>query len=84
MNGILGSCPFSAVVYDGTFFELRAADRGDVAALDQFREMSFKRSFYGGVILRGEGLAENDTAIVGAATSAQPMEPFVWRPIRFF
>ena len=59
------------------FFELRAADRNDVAALDQFREISFNRPFYGGVILRGEGLGQDDTGIVGPAISDEPMEPLI-------
>ena len=57
------------------FFELRSDDRSDLAALNEFREISLNRSFYGAVILRGEGLPADETGLISQAVSDQPMEP---------
>ena len=44
------------------FFELREADSRDMQALEEFRNLSFGRGFYGAVILRGEGLEVDKAA----------------------
>lgn len=55
------------------FFELRADDRSDVEALNLLRSIDFCRGFYGAVILRGETLHPDDTAIVRRCQSAEPI-----------
>lgn len=66
--------PFSTVLAM-VFFELRSDDRRDLAALNEFRHIAFNRSFYGAVILRGEGLPPDAAALISQAVSDQPMEP---------
>jgi hypothetical protein len=54
------------------FIELRAADRDDFEALNLVRDVEFKRRFYGPVILRGEGLNPDFTALIHKYTSNEP------------
>ena len=59
------------------FFELRAADRNDIEALNLVRRIQLRRPFYGAVILRGESLHPDDTAIVQQYQSNEPV-PAEW------
>jgi hypothetical protein len=63
--------PVSALVAI-LFFELRADNRSDIGALNLLRDAKFKRAFYPAVILRGEGLDPDDTALVGKYHSETP------------
>jgi hypothetical protein len=46
------------------FFELREADQNDIEPLNLLRDVDFQRFFYGGVILRGDALHADDTALI--------------------
>ena len=56
------------------FFELRENDRKDLAALELFRGLQLGRPFYGGVVLRGEGLHPDNTAVIELTVGNEPME----------
>lgn len=66
--------PINAV-FGFVFFELRQEDAKDIAALEAFRNLSFGRGFYGAVIMRGEGLAIDNTAKIESMIGDQPMNP---------
>jgi hypothetical protein len=57
------------------FFELRVRDRGDLVSLDDIRELSVNRPFYGAVILRGEDRDPDSTALIKQTVSDQPIAP---------
>ena len=61
---------FSAMVY----FELRKDNERSEAALENIIPASDFRGFFGGVILRGEGLGERQAARLSLAQSFQPLE----------
>jgi hypothetical protein len=46
------------------FFELRSSEAFDLEALNPLRGLELHRTFYGAVILRGEGLHPDDTGLV--------------------
>lgn len=56
------------------FFELRATDQFDISALNLVRDAQFQRTFYGPVILRGEGLNPDDAALIQKYYSSEPRE----------
>jgi hypothetical protein len=56
------------------FFELRKDERKDLAALELFRCLNLGRQFYGGVILRGDGLHPDDTARIELTVGNEPIE----------
>lgn len=66
--------PVSAVIAM-LFFELRREDRLDLMALNEFREISFNRPFYGAIILRGDGVPPDETGEIRQAVSDQALEP---------
>jgi hypothetical protein len=57
------------------FFELRKDDRKDLGALELFRGLQLGRPFYGGVVLRGEGLRLDETAMIELTVANEPMTP---------
>jgi hypothetical protein len=63
--------PASAVLAM-VFFELRSADASDLEALNLIRDLQVQRPFYGAMILRGEGLHPDDTALIRQLQSEQP------------
>jgi len=56
------------------FFELRKDDRRDLAALERFRALQLGRPFYGGVVLRGDGLRPDDTAMIELTVGNESMK----------
>jgi len=56
------------------FFELRNADATDVDPLNLIRDLQLRRPFYGAMILRGEGLHPDDTALIRQLQSEQAFE----------
>ena len=56
------------------FFELRPEDNYDMEALNLFRNVSFKRRFYGAVVLRGDQPNPDATGLVTRLVSATPFE----------
>jgi hypothetical protein len=65
--------PASAVLAM-VFFELRVADASDLEALNPIRDLELQRPFYGAMILRGEGLHSDDTALIQRSHSDQAFE----------
>jgi hypothetical protein len=63
--------PASAVLAM-VFFELRTGDQSDLEALNLFRTLEFQRLFYGAVVLRGEGLSPDDTALINRFHAVAP------------
>ena len=66
---------FPASTVLGTLFiELSRDDAKDIVALERFRVANLNRDFYGGIVLRGAGRAENSTGLIRPMTSDTPME----------
>jgi hypothetical protein len=59
------------------FFELRGSNQFDREALNILAGLEFQRFFYGSLILRGEGLDPDDTALIQKYRSDAPT-PEVW------
>jgi hypothetical protein len=55
------------------FFELRTGDRSDMEPLNLLGSLELGRGFYGAIILRGEGLHHDDTAIAQKYQSLEPI-----------
>jgi hypothetical protein len=59
------------------FFELRAADAGDSGVLNLVRDFQTIRTFYGPIVLRGEGLHPDYTGKFNKLRANDPMGP-IW------
>lgn len=59
------------------FFELRTADAADQEVLNLVRDLEFHRFFYGPVVLRGEGIDSDYTAIFKRLRSNEPVDQ-IW------
>jgi hypothetical protein len=59
------------------FFELRSEDAADQEVLNLVRDLEFPRVFYGPVILRGEGIHPDYTAIFQKLRSDEPVNE-IW------
>jgi hypothetical protein len=59
------------------FFELRTEDSSDPEPLNLLTNIELGRTFYGAVILRGEGLNPDDTAVTQKYRSKDPI-PKIW------